>query len=437
MRRECFRSRKKPSSAKRFGSSRSAVVPACLPSTKNSVSPRAVSWLSSTRSGGVTAWRIRFMTTPSGREFQPALYNRPLMNRRDFLHRTGMTVTGLALSDRARLFAQPGTRWRVFEITTRVRVLQPRGATRVWLPTPLAGAPYQKTMGDLYYPGGGTAVMIETDANEPDILGCSWEEGVDPALTLVSRVATTDHAANLQTPTVPPPADLTAFARFLKPTRLVPTDGIVRMTANAITRGAGTDVEKARAIYDWIIDNTYRDPKTRGCGVGDIRFMLESESLGGKCADLNALFVGLCRAAGIPARDVYGLRVARSEKGLRSLGLSSDDATTAQHCRAEVYLAGYGWVPVDPADVRKVVLEEPPGNLAIGDGRVTTARERLFGSWEMNWIAYNFAHDVSLRGSSHAPLGFFMYPHGETANGALDSLDPEHFTYSITVHEVG
>jgi transglutaminase-like putative cysteine protease len=359
------------------------------------------------------------------------------MNRREFV-RTGMAATGFAMAHHAGLLGQEiPPRWRVFEITTRVRVLHPRGATRVWLPTPLAVAPYQKTMGDTYHPGGGTAVMIETNANEPDMLGCSWDEGVDPALILVSRVATTDHSANLKTATVPPLPDLSPLARFLKPTRLIPTDGIVRMTANAITKGAGNDIEKARAIYDWIIDNTFRDPKTRGCGVGDIRFMLESGNLGGKCADLNALFVGLCRASGIPARDVYGLRVAPSERGLRSLGLSSGDATKAQHCRAEVYLTGYGWVPVDPADVRKVVLEEPPGNLAIDDRRVKTSRERLFGSWEMNWIAYNFAHDVALRGSSRKPLGYFMYPQGETSDGPLDSLDPEQFSYSIAVSEAG
>ena len=64
------------------------------------------------------------------------------------------------------------------------------------------------------------------------------------------------------------------------------------------------------------------------------------------------------------------------------------------------------------------------------------ARERLFGSWEMNWIAYNFAHDVSLRGSPRKPLGYFMYPQGETADGPIDSLDPEHFIYSIAVREI-
>ena len=361
------------------------------------------------------------------------------MNRRDFICRSGLATAGLALSGPAPLPAQPepAERWRMFEIATRVEVLQSSDVTRVWLPTPLAVAPYQKTMGDTYRAVGGRAVMIETNANEPDILGAEWEDGNPAVLTLTSRVTTRDHAADLTTPTVPPPRDLAAFAHFLRPTRLIPIDGIVKKTADAVTRGAGTDFERARAIYDWIVDNTFRDPKTQGCGVGDIRFMLESGHLGGKCADLNALFVGLARASGLPARDVYGLRVAKSSKGFRSLGLGSDDATRAQHCRAEVYLAGYGWVPVDPADVRKVVLEEPPGNLTMDDERVKAARERLFGSWEMNWVAYNFAHDVTLPGSRRGTIDYFMYPQGETANGRLDSLDPENFKYHITVKEVG
>ena len=98
--------------------------------------------------------------------------------------------------------------------------------------------------------------------------------------------------------------------------------------------------------------------------------MLETGDLGGKCADLNALYVGLARAAGLPARDVYGIRIAPSELGLQEPRAVQPNITKAQHCRAEVYLAGYGWVPVDPADVRKVVLEEPPGNRPLDDPTV-------------------------------------------------------------------
>ena len=123
-------------------------------------------------------------------------------------------------------------------------------------------------------------------------------------------------------------------------------------------QGPPTPLAQARAIYEWIVDNTFRDPAVKGCGLGDIRWMLESRSLGGKCADLNALFVGLCRSVGLPARDLYGLRVAES-RSFKSLGRRGD-VTAAQHCRAEVYVDGIGWIPVDPADVRKVALEEDP-----------------------------------------------------------------------------
>ena len=81
------------------------------------------------------------------------------------------------------------------------------------------------------------------------------------------------------------------------------------------------------------------------------------------------------------------------------------------------------------------MLEEPPGNLPLDDDMVKKARARLFGSWEMNWMAYNFAHDVALPGSNGAPLGFFMYPHAETSEGRLDSLDPDSFKYEITSKE--
>jgi transglutaminase-like putative cysteine protease len=70
------------------------------------------------------------------------------------------------------------------------------------------------------------------------------------------------------------------------------------------------------------------------------------------------------------------VRVAASSE-FKSLG-RADDITGAQHCRAEVYLNGYGWMPVDPADVRKVVLEEnlPGEQLPLTDPKVKRAREK-------------------------------------------------------------
>ena len=53
----------------------------------------------------------------------------------------------------------------------------------------------------------------------------------------------------------------------------------------------------------------------------------------------------------------------------------------------------------------------------------------------MNWIAFNTAHDVVLPGSKLGTINFFMYPQAETANGRVDSLDPDAFRYEITVKE--
>ena len=345
-----------------------------------------------------------------------------------------------ALSTFAYANVAPGDKWRVFEVTTKVEVLKSAGTTRVWLPLPLVtDTDYQKNLGSIWSVEGGTAVTATDGKYGAELLHAEWPASVNnPVIQLSSRFATRDRAVDLGKPGKPVNADPAELQRYIAATELMPTDGIVRDTARDIVKNVrGGDIEKARAIYEWIVENTFRDPKTRGCGVGDIRAMLETRNLGGKCADLNALFVGLARALGIPARDVYGVRVAKSEYGYRSLGVGTDNITKAQHCRAEFYSASHGWVPVDPADVRKVVLEEKPGTLLpLDDTQVRAARAKLFGAWEMNWLAFNTAHDIALPKATRGKIGFLMYPQCETAGGRLDSLDPDNFRYQMTSHEL-
>ncbi|HTA40989.1 MAG TPA: transglutaminase-like domain-containing protein [Bryobacteraceae bacterium] len=356
-----------------------------------------------------------------------------ILSRRDLLRSAGAVSAGLTLAARGRA----RERWRTFDVTTHVEVLDAKGVTRIWLPSALAGStPFQKTLSNTITTDGAAVRHVQAKADRLDIVTAEFPAGVKPVLTLTSRIATTNYAVDLSAPRKTAGASRSELEYFTRATKLLPTDGIVKETAARITLGATTDIGKARAIYQWIVENTFRDAKTRGCGVGDIRFMLESGNLGGKCADLNALYVGLARASGLPARDVYGIRVAPSELGYKSLGAATEDISKAQHCRAEVYIGGYGWAPVDPADVRKVVLEEPPGNRSLDDAMVQAARARLFGSWEMNWMAYNFAHDVVLPGSSGRPVGFLMYPQAETNGRRLDSLDPASFSYRITSREI-
>ena len=360
------------------------------------------------------------------------------MDRRIFLRSAGLTlVSRLARHSSFAQSAAPASNWKTYEVTTQVEILKPSGPTQVWLPLPLpAATEFQKPLGNRIDCPSGKASEVRSGPG-PALVHGQFPAGVPAQLTVVSRIATQDHGVALQH-TVgrnrsEPASRLKAW---LQPSAGVPVDGIVLKKATEITRGASSDVQKARAIYDWIVENTYRNAKIRGCGRGDIRFMLESGDLGGKCADLNALFVGLARAAGLPARHTYGIRVAPSEYGYKSLGANTPTITKSQHCRSEFYLRGHGWVPVDPADVRKVILEEPPGNLPISDPKVGAARERLFGSWEMNWMAYNSAADVTLPGSRFGQLIYFMYPQGETAEGRLDPFDPDAFRYTITARPI-
>ncbi|HLX24411.1 MAG TPA: transglutaminase, partial [Usitatibacter sp.] len=81
------------------------------------------------------------------------------------------------------------------------------------------------------------------------------------------------------------------------------------------------------------------------------------------------------------------------------------------------------------------ILEEEGGK-APDDPKVLAARKRLFGSWEMNWLAYNTGNDVVLPGATQGKVPFLMYPQCETAGTRLDSLDSDNFKYTISSKEL-
>ena len=272
-----------------------------------------------------------------------------------------------ASAERSQSLATEG--WRLFEVITHVHIQNASGVTRAWLPTPLVGASYQQTLGDTYQAEGGRVVMVESE--ELDLLYAEWPAGADPILNLTSRIATRDHAVDLTTPRVPPPPDLSGFSRDLRPVKSIGADaGSMHLT--------GTDVDRARQLFE-------RQPPAA-----------DRDANG---ADAHLRFVALARAAGLPARPAFGL------------GLANPNATAAHRCRAEVYLIGFGWVPVD-----------------------LTAR--TFGAWRTPWTGFNTALDVTLPKSAARTLPYFMYPQAETANGRANSAEAETFRYEIAARDV-
>ena len=348
-------------------------------------------------------------------------------------------ATGLLPRRAHAAFAPRPDGWRRFEITTRIVLPETSEPTQVWVPLPSITEPGWMTAGPAQWKTGADTVETRSDPESgATMVHATWDAGAgERTIDVTATAQVQDRYVDLGTAAqdVAPLSDADR-ARYTAATDLIPTDGIVRETAEQIVDGASDDLDKARRIYDWVVENSARNPETRGCGLGDIASMLHMGDLTGKCADLNALFVGLSRASGLPARDVYGLRVAPSEFGYKSLGAGSSNVTGAQHCRAEVFLSDFGWVAADPADVRKVMLEEPPKDLPLDHPKVRAARQTLFGAWEGNWVGYNFAHDVELPGSDNGPVPFLMYPQAEIGGERRDPLDPDNFAYTITAREI-
>lgn len=354
------------------------------------------------------------------------------MQRRDFIKLAGASAALFPIAPS--VFGKQAnlSKWKSYRLTYQINLPAKGNRALLWLPLPdTTDTPHQFTQGSVWSGNAKTAKFYTIPKTAFPAFHAEWHGSGPRKVTVSSVVKTRDRFVDLRNYSEKGkriiPADI---KRFLQSTKHAPLNGIVRMTALSITKiaNAQTPLEKARSIYNWVVDNAYRDQATRGCGRGDIKSMLETNNLGGKSADLNTLFVGLARAAGVPARNQYGIRIDESvaHKCLGKYG----NLSNAQHCRAEFYLAGLGWVPVDPADVHQLILDE---KLTHNHPKVVSLREKLFGAWEMNWVTFNHGDDIKLGNKSDVGrLPFFMYPHAEISGKQQDSLSPAEFSYMIT-----
>ncbi len=225
--------------------------------------------------------------------------------------------------------------------------------------------------------------------------------------------------------------------RFLKATTHIPTNGKLKAKANELTKGVSDRFEKVKRVYDWVTKTTFRDPKVVGCGSGDAGKMMNSGYFGGKCTDISSLFVALLRSCGIPAREVFGIRLGLSHYS-KALGKADDkgfaNITTWQHCRAEYYIPGIGWIPSDPADITKLELVE---GIKYSNSKVQELKRRYLHSWEMNWVGFNSGRDFILSPKPEQfPINMLGYPYGEVEDEPLDYYFPKEFAYKITSQEI-
>lgn len=364
-------------------------------------------------------------------------HQRETMKRRDFIKIIGSGALLMPIAS----FSSPASnrqldyeKWHGYRLTYQVTLPATGKRARLWLPLPNSLDPaYQFTQGN-NWSGNAKQAKFDTIGTEKfPVFTAEWQGEGERHASVQCIIKTSHHTVDLDRYD---PSGKKAISDnikpFLQPARLIPVNGIVKDVAHSIVYDEdNTAIEKARAIYDWLIDHFRYDEATRGRGKGDIQFMLENSQLSGKCVDVHSLFVGLARSIGIPARIQYGVRMVQSDLH-KSLGRQTD-VSRAQHSRAEFYLDNLGWVPVNPADVCKVAKLE---NLALDDPIIEHLREQFFGAWEMNWITFNYGQDIQLTNSKAGRLPFFLYPYAEIDDQPLDSLEPEKFSYQIIAAEL-
>ena len=290
---------------------------------------------------------------------------------------------------------------------------------KLWIPYPVSSA--FQTISRIKVEGNYTESGVYTDNKfQTSILYARWKPGGRSRKLSFRFDAKRMEVVKKNFPARETCWDPADYRQWLMPSSLGPTDGVVRTLAEHITKGKRSVLEKARAIYDWTCKNMYRDETVKGCGIGDVRYLLKKRP-GGKCTDIHSAFVALCRAAGVPAREIFGIRMCKK---------TTADITRWEHCWAEFYLPGYGWIPVDPADVRKFMLVH---GLALDDPETEKWHSYFWGAWDPYRITLSVGRDLILNPSQAGPpLNNFGYPYAEVNGAPLDWLSPETFSYKIT-----
>ncbi|BCR04631.1 hypothetical protein DESUT3_17000 [Desulfuromonas versatilis] len=314
--------------------------------------------------------------------------------------------------------AQPAERSGVITMEFDLSAHAQGEEARLWIPYPVSDANQQisgvKVSGDY-----ADAAVYTDRVFQTAMLSASWPAEAKSRKLTFTFAVDRQEVQRREFPTREAAWDPADYALYLAPTSLGPVDGQVKRLADHITAEQKTVLGKARAIYDWICENMYRDPDTKGCGAGDVCTLLEKP--GGKCADIHSVFVSLARAAGVPSREIFGIRQAKE---------SEKDISTWQHCWAEFYLPGYGWVPVDPGDVRKAMLTE---KLELSDPKTAEHRKYFWGGIDAYRVSLGQGRDLVLSPpQSGEAVNYLMYPYAQIGGKTLDWLDPASFKYTIT-----
>jgi transglutaminase-like putative cysteine protease len=209
-----------------------------------------------------------------------------------------------------------------------------------------------------------------------------------------------EHRVSLTPSNQPVSEGVISTARFLQPDHLVPLDGVINELSIQHTAGAGTPLEKARRIYDYVIRTMHYDHDGTGWGHGDAVWACDAKH--GNCTDFHSVFIGMARAAGIPARFEIGFPLpAKAHQGV----------VPSYHCWAQFFVQGVGWIPIDASEAWKNPAK----------------RDYFFGAIDQNRVMFSLGRDIRLKpGQKGEPLNYFVYPYAELDGKPFAQLQNEY-----------
>ncbi len=290
---------------------------------------------------------------------------------------------------------------RTFEFTYSAEVHDiPSGSkdVQIWLPYPQSSE-YQKILkAKVSSPYPSQILTAPQNGNQMVHIDVKNPATASILVTMEFTVERTEHVHKAFTdvsgtaPSAPP--DLT---RWLLPDHLVPLDQRIRELSAEVTAGKSTDLDKARAIYDYVLANMKYDKSGTGWGNGDIYWACDAKR--GNCTDFHSLFIGLARSAGIPAKFEIGFPLPAA---------ATSGEIGGYHCWAEFYLKDYGWVPIDASEAWK----DP------------SKREYFFGAHDANRVQFSLGRDLILAPpQTGPPLNYFVYPYVEVDGKPFSSVN--------------
>jgi len=260
--------------------------------------------------------------------------------------------------------------------TFRYQVTLPELAApaRCWLPLASSDEFQTVTVRDLDLPGAHRILTDRDHGNQVVFLELTPADA-GKTLEIVYDVIRREKAAY--------PGDPVAARRFLAPERLVPADPRLATIAAGVVEGLDDELQRARALYDHVVDEMRYMKFGDGWGQGDA--MYACDTLYGNCTDYHAYFIGLARAAGLPARFAIGAAIP-SER--------DDGGTDGYHCWAEFYADGKWW-PVDISEADKF----------------SALSTYYFGHHPANRLEFSRGRDLVLDpGPVSGPINFLAYP---------------------------